>query len=237
MLCRPATDYWNLLGEHHCTPEGPPLMYVQRMERILQLLLICSRAQATLTVLTDFLVYILPLPTLIQIRLPVLQRVILIGVFSLGFISVFASCMRAYWVYQVVEATYDVTWSGFELWIWTAVEVNLGVICGCVPTLRPLFRNIRGLGSSGNFSSSTKQKTTTVHVTVDNRKASSTNWVSTRWSSIGKQGMAESLHSTDDDCKDIGREAESPIELGPIFEATPPSDRGSELQAHPSSKT
>ena len=35
--------------------------------------------------------------------------------------------------------TYDITWEGFNLWIWAAVEVNLGVICGCVPVLRPLF--------------------------------------------------------------------------------------------------
>lgn len=44
------------------------------------------------------------------------------------------------WSWKVVEEeTYDVTWEGFYLWIWAAVEVNLGVICGCVPALRPLF--------------------------------------------------------------------------------------------------
>lgn len=38
--------------------------------------------------------------------------------------------------------TYDVTWEGFSLWIWAAVEVNLGVICGCVPALRPLIYKV-----------------------------------------------------------------------------------------------
>lgn len=46
--------------------------------------------------------------------------------------------MRLYWVIQVTLYTYDVTWDGFELWIWTAVEVNMGVVCGCAPMLRPL---------------------------------------------------------------------------------------------------
>ncbi|KAK3290404.1 uncharacterized protein B0H64DRAFT_452362 [Chaetomium fimeti] len=38
------------------------------------------------------------------------------------------------------QETYDVTWYGFHLWMWTAVEVHLGIICGCVPWLKSLFR-------------------------------------------------------------------------------------------------
>lgn len=98
------------------------------------------RGQAVTSVFTDFVVYILPLPTLRSLNLPPRQRVALIIVFSLGFVVVFAGCMRTYWVIEVVNDTYDVTWNGFCMWIWTAVEVNLGVICGCVPTLRPLFK-------------------------------------------------------------------------------------------------
>jgi hypothetical protein len=86
------------------------------------------------------MVYVLPLPTLRSLNLPKRQRVALIIVFSLGFVVVFAGCMRTYWVVEVVNDTYDVTWNGFCMWFWVAVEVNLGVICGCVPTLRPLFK-------------------------------------------------------------------------------------------------
>lgn len=99
-----------------------------------------ARAQTTLSVITDVIVYVLPLPTLVGVRLPTFQRIVLLGVFSLGFIVVLAGCFRTYWIYEVVTQTYDVTWHGYMLWIWTAVEVNSGVICGCVPTLRPLFQ-------------------------------------------------------------------------------------------------
>jgi len=68
-----------------------------------------------------------------------MQRIGLIALFSLGFVVVIAGCMRLYWTHYVVEETFDVTWDGFDLWVWTAVEVNLGVICGCVPVLKPLF--------------------------------------------------------------------------------------------------
>lgn len=88
----------------------------------------------------DVLVYVLPLPTLHSLSLPLRQRVVLLFVFGCGFIVVVAGSMRLYWVAEVVNNTYDVTWDGFTMWIWTAVEVNLGVICGCIPTLRPLFK-------------------------------------------------------------------------------------------------
>lgn len=50
--------------------------------------------------------------------------------------------------------TYDITWEGFNLWIWAAVEVNLGVICGCVPVLRPLL--VKAFPRLGGTSASTR---------------------------------------------------------------------------------
>jgi hypothetical protein len=94
--------------------------------------------QTIVTVATDFLVYVLPMPTLWHVKIPFVQRVSLMILFGFGALVVVAGCMRTYWVYVVVYETYDVTWEGFQLWIWTAVEVNLGVICGCVPSLRPV---------------------------------------------------------------------------------------------------
>jgi hypothetical protein len=35
---------------------------------------------------------------------------------------------------------YDVTWMGYEVWIWLIVECNLAIICISVPVLRPLVR-------------------------------------------------------------------------------------------------
>ncbi|KAK5652383.1 hypothetical protein OQA88_10575 [Cercophora sp. LCS_1] len=123
--CRPVTSYWHISkSQHDCIPEGPPLL-----------------ANAILTALADFVVWALPLPTFIMARLPKSQRVALIILFSCGLFVVFAGCMRTHWIWVVVEASYDVTWEGFHLWIWTAVEVHLGIICGCVPCLKPLIKS------------------------------------------------------------------------------------------------
>lgn len=137
--CTPLTSYWNFArGPTDCLPEAPPLM-----------------SQAVFTVLADFVVWVLPLPTLMRAQLPSAQRLALIILFSCGLFVVFGAIMRTYWIWVVVEGTYDVTWEGFHLWIWTAVEVHLGLICGCIPTLKALVKswkskrkNSRALGDS-----------------------------------------------------------------------------------------
>ncbi|KAF5666368.1 integral membrane protein [Fusarium heterosporum] len=132
--CKPTSAYWDLFGTNKCNPEGPPAL-----------------AQAITTVITDLIVCALPLHTLLHLKLPMSQRIALMCVFSLGLVVVFAASMRAYYTHYVTEETYDVTWEGFHLWIWTAVEANLGVICGSIPALRPLFRNMFRSKSSSYY--------------------------------------------------------------------------------------
>ncbi|KAF2100237.1 hypothetical protein NA57DRAFT_64878 [Rhizodiscina lignyota] len=136
--CRPSSSYWDLYRMNRdCISEGPPLM-----------------AQSIITVLTDVLVYILPMPTLYSLGLPLFQRNALMILFGIGGVVIVAGIMRIYWTHYVVYETYDVTWNGFCLWIWTAVEVNLGVICGCIPSLRPLMFHQRfQVSAHGNHGS------------------------------------------------------------------------------------
>lgn len=121
-FCSPISSYWTLLADHRdCITEGPPLV-----------------VQSTLNVVTDFMIYALPIPTLFSLSLPLNQRIGLIILFSFGGVIVVAGSFRAYWVHYVLFKTYDTTWEGFQIWVWTAVETNVGVICGCIPALKPL---------------------------------------------------------------------------------------------------
>lgn len=95
---------------------------------------------SVIAALLDLFVWVLPLPTLYSTQLPLSQRIALLTLFSFGLVVVIASCCRIYWVHYVLFETYDVTWYGWEMWIWTAVEVQLGLICGCVPWLKSLFK-------------------------------------------------------------------------------------------------
>jgi hypothetical protein len=97
-------------------------------------------AHTCITPILDFFVWMLPLPTLYHTKLPLSQRLALITLFSFGLVVVSAGCIRIYWLHYIIQETYDVTWYGFHLWLWTAVEVQLGLICGCVPWLKSLFQ-------------------------------------------------------------------------------------------------
>jgi hypothetical protein len=120
-------------------------------------------AQTIINVVTDAMIYLLPLPTLFTLSLPASQRIGLMVLFGVGGVIVVAGSFRAYWVHYTVYNTYDVTWEGFQIWVWTAVETNTGVICGCIPSLKPLLFSTRSrMGSratgGSSFGSTTGRK-------------------------------------------------------------------------------
>lgn len=149
-----------MVGDANCIPEGPPLV-----------------VQTIVNVVTDFMIYALPIPTLFSLTLPMIQRVGLVVLFSVGGIIVVAGSFRAYWVHYVLFETYDATWYGYEIWLWTAIETNVGVICGCIPALKPLLfpsraRNQGSRYANGSNHSRRREKVTPVldQVEMDTRK-------------------------------------------------------------------
>lgn len=123
------------------------------------------------------MIYALPIPTLFSLSLPWSQRVGLVVLFSIGGVIVVASSFRAYWIHYTLYETYDATWEGYQIWVWTAVETNVGVICGCIPALKPLLfpNRARAQGSkygNGSQNSRRKEKITPVidQVEMDTRK-------------------------------------------------------------------
>ncbi|KAK4097878.1 hypothetical protein N658DRAFT_433124 [Parathielavia hyrcaniae] len=123
--CVPLSSYWDPSpsSAENCNPEDVHLL-----------------ANASLTAICDFIVWVVPLPAIYAAKIPRSQRIALIALFSTGLVVIVAGCVRAYWIHYVVQSTYDVTWWGSDLWMWTAVEVQLGIICGCVPWLRSLVK-------------------------------------------------------------------------------------------------
>lgn len=162
----PISSYWKLNADHRdCIPEGPPLV-----------------VQSVLNVVTDFMIYALPIPTLFSLSLPWSQRLGLVVLFSVGGLIVVASSFRAYWVHYTLFKTYDATWEGYQIWVWTAIETNVGVICGCIPALKPLLfpHRARQQGSryaSGSQHSKKKEKITPVidQVELDTRRLTENN--------------------------------------------------------------
>lgn len=96
-------------------------------------------------VITDILLLILPVPYVWKLHAPLSQRMILVGMFSLGvFVSV-VSVVRLCILMGLNLANGDVTYNLSQVFIWSLVEVQVGLICGCLPSLRPAAQKL-GLG-------------------------------------------------------------------------------------------
>ncbi|KAI0838700.1 MFS general substrate transporter [Hypoxylon sp. FL0890] len=116
---------------------------------------ICS---APINVVTDLAILALPLPVLTSMRLPRRQKVILIFTFALGTFVTVVDVVRIYYLEQAItqnssllnsKPTWPIlghspqfAWNASFALMWSAVEVNVGIICACIPTLKPLIRRI-----------------------------------------------------------------------------------------------
>lgn len=104
-------------------------------------------------VITDVLLLLLPVPYVWQLNAPIFQRIVLVGMFSLGIFVSVISIVRLRIFMGLDLASPDVTYNFSQVFIWSLVEVHVGIICACLPSLRPA---VRFLGIGKFFSSTTQ---------------------------------------------------------------------------------
>ncbi|KAG4437240.1 hypothetical protein IFR05_007294 [Cadophora sp. M221] len=112
-------------------------------------LYLCS---APVNIITDLAILVLPIPVLTGMRLPQRQKTILILTFALGVFVTIVDVVRIYYLQQAVDSQsiahsrlgtgVDFAWTASTALMWSAVEVNIGIICACIPTLKPLVKRI-----------------------------------------------------------------------------------------------
>ncbi|KAK1833234.1 hypothetical protein QBC39DRAFT_370122 [Podospora conica] len=115
---------------------------------------ICS---APVNVTTDLAIMALPIPVITSMRLPPRQKTILVITFALGFFITVVDVVRIYYLQQAItevpvgasadpDAIYsqsdNFSWNASLSLMWSAVEVNVGITCACIPTLKPLIIRI-----------------------------------------------------------------------------------------------
>lgn len=115
---------------------------------------ICS---APINIVTDLAILALPLPVLTGMRLPQRQKIVLVITFTLGIFVTVVDVVRIYYLQQAIttpspsvsknpEATFGdqagFAWNASLSLMWSAVEVNVGMTCACIPTLKPLIVRI-----------------------------------------------------------------------------------------------
>ncbi|KAL9099735.1 MAG: hypothetical protein Q9187_009452 [Circinaria calcarea] len=64
------------------------------------------------------------------------RKVGLTLLFLIGILACIASIVRIVMTYREGP---DWTWQNADLWVWTAVEAVVGILCGCFPVIAPAF--------------------------------------------------------------------------------------------------
>lgn len=111
---------------------------------------ICS---SPVNIVTDLAILALPIPVLTGMRLPSRQKTILVLTFTVGIFVTIVDVIRIYYLQQAITSVpvgrsgdpesrfggqTDFAWNASLSLMWSAVEVNVGMTCACVPTLKPL---------------------------------------------------------------------------------------------------
>ncbi len=142
--CRPVEAAFNLTD--------PPGQCIPLLTEF-----ICS---APVNIVTDLAILALPLPVLTGMRLPPRQKIILIMTFALGIFVTIVDVVRIYYLQKAISDASssalsgdddlntsfgnspEFAWNASLALLWSAIEVNIGIACACIPTLKPLIIRI-----------------------------------------------------------------------------------------------
>ncbi|CAL5871356.1 uncharacterized protein PFLUO_LOCUS5606 [Penicillium psychrofluorescens] len=98
-------------------------------------------SNASMHITTDFAILIIPIPALMAIDLPRKQKIALMVMFALGSFVCVTSIVRLTALKKIADSS-DPTYDNVGAASWSAIECNTGIICACLPTLKPLLARL-----------------------------------------------------------------------------------------------
>ncbi|EGD96774.1 hypothetical protein TESG_04205 [Trichophyton tonsurans CBS 112818] len=119
--CKPIYAYWNRAVPHKC---------IENAEwRV---------SYALLNVITDFFILVLPIRESIILLSSKRDKILVIFIFSLGLFCCVVSIIRTTTIFGTSD-NHDPLWSVALISVWSAIELNTGIIVACLPMLRQSF--------------------------------------------------------------------------------------------------
>ncbi|KAL1604240.1 hypothetical protein SLS59_004034 [Nothophoma quercina] len=114
---------------------------------------------AAINITTDFAIIILPMPVIRRLQLGKRQKSALIGIFGVGGFVCIVSILRLQSLVAISNSS-DQSYDNPAAATWSSVESNVGIICSCLPLLRPLMTKCL----PGVFSSHRRDTRSTPHI-------------------------------------------------------------------------
>ncbi|KAK4198276.1 hypothetical protein QBC40DRAFT_230231 [Triangularia verruculosa] len=145
--CQPIDKMWDLTGEApgSCPVNTTAFFYFT----------------SGFNILTDALIFTLPIKTLIAINRPRKEVYALIGVFCVGAFATVIAIIRLHTIIVYTTAV-DPFRESILVNLWSVLEVNIGIMCASAPALKPLF-NPQALREARYGSSGGHPKRTAYH--------------------------------------------------------------------------
>ncbi|KAH7382070.1 hypothetical protein BKA64DRAFT_684859 [Cadophora sp. MPI-SDFR-AT-0126] len=91
-------------------------------------------------ILADLFLLLLPMPYVWQLKITTTQKLFVIGLFLLGGFVLIASVIRLRLLLLLDIRGFPAKWAVEDTVLWSAVENCMGVVCVCLPSLRPIVR-------------------------------------------------------------------------------------------------
>ncbi|KAI5467652.1 hypothetical protein BGZ63DRAFT_32648 [Mariannaea sp. PMI_226] len=116
--CKPVSRSWNPLSEGVCLAPGPSFT-----------------GYAVVTIISDIVVALLPVPVLVKLEIRLKKKIGLIAIFTLGLFTTLCSILRYLQIQRISTGDGNST----MLVLWGTIEFNVGNMVSSLPYLAPIF--------------------------------------------------------------------------------------------------
>ncbi|KAH9866501.1 hypothetical protein J1614_008191 [Plenodomus biglobosus] len=97
---------------------------------------------SAINIMVDIWILLLPIETLLKVQRPTREKFALVGIFSLGVFSCTASIVRLHSIRIFTESN-DPFLDSVPINLWSMVELNTGILCASIPSLKALFSKVQ----------------------------------------------------------------------------------------------
>ncbi|KAF2641859.1 hypothetical protein P280DRAFT_424408 [Massarina eburnea CBS 473.64] len=119
--CAPLKKAWDFSVEGHCINTA-----------------VFYNITSGFHILMDIWILLLPYKLILSIPRPLRERISVYAVFGLGIFGTICAMIRFHFLVVVNNST-DPFYDALPINTWSIIEINVGIVCATMPTLRPLF--------------------------------------------------------------------------------------------------